>query len=154
MMIEVSSKQSRSQFYIHAECCCRCCCCAVLLYCCYRCSSSAAISCCCSSSCAGWPKLLLVHWIWSQCFLYLHSNAIYFWCTLWQYCVAFIYGLVMPTTTVITGMHGAKEGVSPPRPAPLEINRFFRRNTDVTNMLLWYDTWYMHCCSYMTSGKI
>ena len=33
-MIEVSSEQSRSQFYMLTECCCRCCCCCCSL-CCY-----------------------------------------------------------------------------------------------------------------------
>ena len=32
---------------------------AAALYRCSRCSS-----CCCSPSCAGWQKLLLIHWIW------------------------------------------------------------------------------------------
>ena len=36
-MIEVSSEQSRSQFYMHTLCCCRCCCCSV---CCYHCCFS------------------------------------------------------------------------------------------------------------------
>ena len=99
--------------YMLTERCCRCCsvCCftAIVAACC----SSDAVSYCCSSSCAGWPNLVLVYWIWSQCFLSLHSNAIFFLPTPWQYCVAF--SLDWPTSSVIAGMRGAKAGVNPPR---------------------------------------
>ena len=89
-----------------------------------------AASCCCSSSYAGWPNLLLVHWIWSQCFLSLHSNAVYFWCIPWQLAVpCHTYGLDLPTSSVISGMRGAKTGVSPPRWSPLCILYvFFHRD--------------------------
>ena len=40
MMIEVSSEQSRSQFYMYTECCCRCYCCSV---CCYSAVAAAAV---------------------------------------------------------------------------------------------------------------
>ena len=40
----------------------------------------------CSSSCAGWPDLLLLHWIWPQwC---LSQTRFIFYGTPWQYCVA------------------------------------------------------------------
>ena len=80
-----------------------------------RCCSNAAVS-YCSSSCAGWSNSLLVLWIWSPCSLSLHSDAIYFSCTPWQ--CRRIYGLDLPTYSVITDMRGAKAGVSPPRRSP------------------------------------
>ena len=46
----------------------------------------------------------------------LHSNTIHFLCTPWQYCRT--YGLDLPTSSVITGMRGAKAGISPPRRSP------------------------------------
>ena len=58
--------------------------CVVLLYC-----------CCCSSCCLLLLFVIVcrmvkfvpvVHCIWFQCFLSLHSNTIYFQCTPWQYC--------------------------------------------------------------------
>ena len=99
--------------HMHTECCCRCC---------YRfcsvCRDTAAAAaavpcCCCSSSCAGWQNLLLVHYVRFQCFLSLHSNTKYFCCTPSQFCR--IYGLDLPTASVITGMRGAKAGVSQSR---------------------------------------
>ena len=50
-------------------------------------------------------------------FLCLHSSTKYFGCTPWQCCR--IYALDLPTSSVVTGMRGAKAGVSPPREAPL-----------------------------------
>ena len=57
-------------------------------------------SCCCSSSCAGWPILLLVHWIWSNS-VYLSSfkqtrfifDVIIL---IWQYSVAFTASIYVP----------------------------------------------------------
>ena len=43
-------------------------------------------------------------------FFSLHSNAIYFLYTPWQYCC--IYGLDLPPSSVITGMRGAKTSIS------------------------------------------
>ena len=69
-------------------------CCSVLLYCCWFCSSSiaAASSCCCLSSFAGWQNLLLVHWIWFQCFVLFIQTRF----TPSQYYR--IYGLDLPTS--------------------------------------------------------
>ena len=50
----------------------------------------------------------LNHRIWSQCFLSLHSNAIYFWCVPWQYRVAFTASICPRKSSVITDMRGAK----------------------------------------------
>ena len=64
-----------------------------------------------------------------QCFLSLHSNTIKFYVqymyarTPWQYCR--FYCPDLPTSSVITGMHGAEADVSPPRRSPLYINRAF-----------------------------
>ena len=94
MMIEVSSEQSGSQFYMHTECCCRCCCCcccSVLLYCYCCCRSSAAASCCCSSSCAGRSKFVAGSSSLMPVFSF-HSNAIFFFdvpLLSALYCVAF-----------------------------------------------------------------
>ena len=51
-------------------CCCSCCCLLLLFVIVYRMAKFVAV----------------VHCIWFQCFLSLHSNTIYFQCIPWQYC--------------------------------------------------------------------
>ena len=98
-----------------------------------------AASCCCSSSCAGWPNLLLVHWIWSQCFLSLHSIAIFF---------SVPIGSTVPHlrprfSYVMLGNYGhtrSKCGRQPTAAKPLLFS-FWRRGIDVSNIVMWYKTW-------------
>ena len=52
-------------------------------------------------------------------FLCLHSSTKYFGCTPWQCCR--IYALDLPTSSVVTGMRGAKAGASPPLGPPCMI---------------------------------
>ena len=84
---------------MNTECCCCCCC---VLLCCF----------CCS---AGWPNLFpwFIESDPSILFLF-HSRTIFF----LMYPLAVLcrlYSLDLPTSSVITGMRGAKAGVSPPR---------------------------------------
>ena len=52
-----------------------------------------------------------------QCFLsFIQTRFIFNVFAPWQHCR--IYGLDLPTSSVITGMGGAKAGVSPPRRSP------------------------------------
>ena len=141
MVLEVSSEQPRSHFYIYAYrvllpllllllC--------VLLYRCCCCNSSAADSCCCSLSCAGWPNLVLVHWIWPQCFLSPHLNANLF--LVYPLAVLYrIYGRDFPTFSAIAGTRGTKTGVSPLRQSPLCIRH--STSCERCDMMLHYLTW-------------
>ena len=93
------------------------CCCVV---CCYTADAAAAATCCCcSSSCAGWQNLLL----WSIAsdpsvfFLFLQTRFI-FNVPLGSTAVASIYLTNIYTSSVVTGMCGAKAGVRPTRRSP------------------------------------
>ena len=91
--------------------------CVAILLCC--CSCSAAACRCCSSSCAGWQNLLL----WSIAsdpsvfFLFLQTRFI-FNVPLGSTAVASIYLTNIYTSSVVTGMCGAKAGVRPTRRSP------------------------------------
>ena len=78
----------------------------------------AVAPCCCySSSCVGWQNLLLVHWIWFQCYFSSFKFDLFFMYPLavqWHLRPRFAYN----TFSVITGMRGAKAGVSRPRWSP------------------------------------
>ena len=90
----------------------------LLLVCCHTVvDAAAAACCCCSSSFAGWQKLLLVHWIWFQCFLSLHSTR-FFKNEFLGSSAAFTASIYLYYILVNYGMHGAKAGVSPPRRSP------------------------------------
>ena len=88
---------------------------ASLYWCCY-CSSS-----CCSALCAEWQNLLLIHWIWFYSVISLSTfkhDIIH--C---MYPVAVLPHLSTPFGyKVISGTHGAKAGVSPPRWSSPDIN--------------------------------
>ena len=106
--------------YMHREYCCRCCCCCfvpgMLLYC-----SAAATPSCCRSSCAGW-RIFFAGSLNLICFVSLHSHA-------FMYPLAVlcrIYGLDLPTSSVIADMRGAKAGVGPPRRSPACISIYTR----------------------------
>ena len=114
---------------MYSACCCRCrrrCrrrrCCFCCSACCYTAvvAAAAASCCCCSSSCAG--RQFCCCWLSeydSSNFLSVHSNTIYFFmhplAVLSHFRPRFAYN----TSSVITGMRGAKAGVSPPRRNPL-----------------------------------
>ena len=110
MMIEVSFEQSRSQVYMHAECCCRRCCCslcvvaatAVLLLPVVRNRVPDAQICC-------W----FIESDPSVFFLFIQTRFILMYPLAVLLCR--IYGLDLPTSSVILGMSRAKAGVSPPR---------------------------------------
>ena len=117
MMIKVSSEQSNGQFYMRTECC-RCCCCScVLIHCCVV--AAAAVLLLPAAVRHRVPDGQICCWFiefdLSVFFLFIQTRFIFL-CTPRQYCR--IYALDMPTSSVITGMHGAKAGVSPPRRTP------------------------------------
>ena len=83
----------------------------VLLYC-----RSCCTGCGCSSLCAGWQKLLLVHWIWFHLLFSLSfSNTIWF---KYMYPSAMLSHLrprfVCTTSSVITGMRGVTPAAAKP----------------------------------------
>ena len=111
MMLEVS-EQSRGQLYKHTKCCCHCCCsvyailpllqqrCCLLLF---------VIVCRMVKFVAGSLNLI-------PAFSLIIQTRDIFLIPLGSV-VAFT-GLDLPTYLVITGMRGAKAGVSPPRRSP------------------------------------
>ena len=110
MMIEVSSEQSRSQLCMHTECCCRRCFCSV---CCYTAVVAAAVRhrvpdgpfrC--------WLNLVPVY----SFSLFSFKRDLFSMYPLAILCR--IYGRDLPTSSVITGMRGAKAGVRPPWQSP------------------------------------
>ena len=151
-MIEVSSEQSISQFCMDTECCCRCCCCSVMLYCCCCCNSSAASSCCLFAILCRVAKFVagslnLVPVFSSSSF----KRDVFFMYPLAVLCR--IYGLDLPTSSVITDMRGAKAAVSPPRRSPPCINIYMhtykRKKKNLTlNRLCFIDKQYFAraCC--------
>ena len=107
-MIEVSSKQSRSHFYVcmHTECCCRCCCCSVS---CYIAVAAAAVLLFPAAVRHRVPDGQI--WCWfvesdpSVLFFFIQTR--FFLCTPWQYCIAFTVSICLRTSPVIAGMlHG------------------------------------------------
>ena len=88
-----------------------------MYFCCCCCSCSAAACCCCSSSCAGWQKFAAGSLNPIPVFSISSLKRDLF----WMYPLAVlcrIYGLDLLIFLAITGMRGAKAGVSPPRRSP------------------------------------
>ena len=114
MMTKVSSEQSRSQCSMHTECCCQ------------SAAAAAAAALCVSTLLlllhqivcrmaevvAGSFNLIPVSSFFSSCnhYLFLISPLAV---------ICRIYGIDWPTSSVLTGIRGAKAGASPPRRTPL-----------------------------------
>ena len=104
MMIAVSSEQSRSQFYMRTECCrCRCCCCC----CCCLLLLLFVIVCWKAKFDAGSLNLIPV-------FLCLCWNEIYFWMHPLVVLLGRVYGLDLPTCSVVTGQGGCQPAAAKP----------------------------------------
>ena len=121
MMIEVAPEQSRISFIcMHTECCCRhrCCCC------CFVCCYTAAVA---AAAVLLLPAAVRHHVPDGQiCCCFIESDPTQCFSSfkredfLWYPLAVLyrIYGLDLPTSSVTTGMRGAKAGVSPPRRSP------------------------------------
>ena len=102
--------------------CCCCCCCSWV--CCYNTAVAAAATacCCCSSSCAGWQSLLLWFVASDSSVFFLFIKIRFIFNVPLDSTIAFTASIftynAYHTSSVITGMRGAKAGVSPPRQSP------------------------------------